>query len=216
MLYANSQYRQTQKQTGVTLPSTTPQTNVASEQMRNFAWLNHNIYIAADPTSVYLAKHGSLQRWAPASIGTTSFIRSATCILNQCCFLVDSQPEVCFSQSTSILTTSFFFYVYPQLPPPPPPPQSAHISLSSFFLQPPNCEKSSPKPLETTRNQHGAQHARVLTNWSFLQSIPDQDSRQCVMGQFCDIKYINRIQHTCKQHTSNVKMMSSPGHAGIL
>ena len=47
-----------------------------------------------------------------------------------------------------------------------------------------------------------------------VNSRPDQGSRQCVMSQFCDIKYINHIQH--KRHTFNVKIMSSPGHSGIL
>ena len=46
-----------------------------------------------------------------------------------------------------------------------------------------------------------------------VNSRPDQGCRQCVMSQFCDIKYINRIQH--KRHTFNVKIMSSPGHSGI-
>ena len=100
----------------------------------------------------------------------------------------------------------------------PPPPQSAHISLSSFFLQPPKLWEIFSKTSWECKKPawcSACQGAHWLI-FSPVISRPHQDSGQCVMGQFCDIKYINRIQHTCKQHTSNVKMMSSPGHAGIL
>ena len=137
-------------------------------------------------------------------------VRHMYSILNQWFFFVAIHS---FSQWTSILTTFFKFFFYPRFKYPPQKVHTFHCPPSFSTPPPPlKLRESSPKPLEPAGDQHGAQHARC--SLTPVNSRPDQGCRQCVMSQFCDIKYINRIQH--KRHTFNVKIMSSPGHSGIL